>query len=45
MTGGTSMVRAAVTFSGPDSYGFAQFMTLPDGKEFKSMEMRCARKK
>jgi len=45
MTGGTSKVRAVVTFSGPDSYVFAQFMTLPDGQEFKSMEMRCTRKK
>lgn len=45
MTGGMSKVRAAVTFTGPDSYVFEQFMGLPDGKEFKSMEMRCTRKK
>jgi hypothetical protein len=45
MTGGMSKVRAVVTFTGPDSYVFAQFMGLPDGKEFKSMEMRCTRKK
>jgi hypothetical protein len=44
-TGGMSKVRAVVTFSGPDSYVFEQFMGLPDGKEFKSMEMRCTRKK
>jgi hypothetical protein len=45
MTGGLSKVRAVVTFTGPDSYVFEQFMGLPDGKEFKSMEMRCTRKK
>jgi len=45
MTGGMEKVRAAVTYTGPDSYVFEQFMTLPDGKEFKSMEMRCTRKK
>jgi hypothetical protein len=43
--GGMSKVRAAVRFLNPNEYVFEQFMVLPDGKEFKSMEMRCARKK
>lgn len=43
--GGTTKVRALTRFVGPDEYVFEQLMVLPDGKEFKSMEMRCVRKK
>lgn len=43
--GGTSKVRAVTRFINPNEYVFEQYMVLPDGKEFKSMEMRCARKK
>jgi hypothetical protein len=43
--GGTSKVRATTRFLGPDEYVFEQYMVLPDGKEFKSMEMRCTRRK
>jgi hypothetical protein len=43
--GGMSKVRAVIRFSGTDAFVFEQYMVLPDGKEFKSMEMRCTRKK
>lgn len=43
--GGTTKVRALTRFVSPDEYVFEQFMVMPDGGEFKSMEMRCVRKK
>jgi hypothetical protein len=43
--GGTSKVRTLTRFVSPDEYVFEQLMVLPDGGEFKSMEMRCVRKK
>jgi hypothetical protein len=43
--GGMTKVRAATRFLNPNEYVFEQFMILPDGKELKSMEMRCTRKK
>jgi len=42
---GTTKVRAVIRFVNADEYVWEQFMVLPDGKEFKSMEMRCTRKK
>jgi hypothetical protein len=38
-------VRAVIRFLGPNEYVWEQSMVLPDGKDFKSMEMRCTRKK
>ncbi len=43
--GGTARVRALTRFVSADEYVFEQFMVLPDSGEFKSMEMRCVRKK
>lgn len=42
---GTTKVRASIRFLNPDEYVWEQFMVLPDGREFKSMEMRCRRMK
>lgn len=42
---GMTKVRAVIRFINADEYVWEQFMVLPDGKEFKSMEMRCTRKK
>ncbi len=42
---GLTKVRAVVRFIGPNEYVWEQFMVMPDGKDFKSMEMRCTRKK
>jgi len=42
---GMTKVRAVIRFVNPNEYVWEQFMVLPDGKEFKSMEMRCTRKK
>jgi hypothetical protein len=41
---GITKVRAVVRFPNPDEYVWEQYMVMPDGKEFKSMEMRCTRK-
>jgi len=43
--GGMTPVRAVVRITGPDEYVYEWFITLPDGKEFKSLENRCVRKK
>jgi hypothetical protein len=45
MSGGKTKVRAATTFISADEFRSEMFMTLPDGKEFKTMENRAVRKK
>jgi hypothetical protein len=45
MTGGTSKVKMTTRYVGPDEFIYEQFMFMPDGKEFKSMENHCTRKK
>jgi len=39
------IIRARTVFTSPDEFSYEQFMPLPDGKEFKSMENHCTRKK
>ena len=43
--GGTSNVRAVTRWIGPDEFVYEMYMVGADGKEFKSMENRCIRKK
>ena len=43
--GGTTDVRGVTRIVGPDEYVYEMFMGMPDGKEFKSLENRCVRKK
>jgi len=43
--GGTSKVRAVTRWIGPDEFVYEMYMVAGDGKEFKSMENRCVRKK
>jgi hypothetical protein len=38
-------VKARTTFLNDDEYLYEQFMVQDDGKEFKSLELRCLRKK
>jgi hypothetical protein len=38
-------VKAKTTLVSADEYLYQQFMVMPDGSEFKSMENRCTRKK
>jgi hypothetical protein len=45
LTGGQAPVKAKTTWVGADEYVYEQFMVMPDQSEFKSMEMRCTRKK
>jgi hypothetical protein len=45
MTGGTMKVRGVTKLVGPDEFNYEMYMIGPDGKEFKSMEYRAARKK
>jgi hypothetical protein len=45
MTGGTTMVKMITRILGPDEFINEQYMAMPDGKEFKSMENRCVRTK
>jgi len=45
MTGGATKVKIMTKILGPDEFVNEQYMVLPDGKEFKSMENRCLRKK
>ncbi len=45
MTGGTINVRGLTTLVGPDEFTYEMYMIGPDGKEFKSLEYRAARKK
>jgi len=43
--GGTTPVRSVTRIVGPDEYIYEMYMGMPDGKEFKSLENRCVRKK
>jgi hypothetical protein len=43
--GGDTPVRMIIRIVSPDVYESETYMVLPDGKDFKSMEMRCTRKK
>jgi len=43
--GGTTPVRTVTRIVGPDEFVFENYMKLPDGKEFKSLEYRAVRKK
>jgi hypothetical protein len=43
--GGTTPVRSVTRIVGPDEYVYEMYMGLPDGKEFKSLENHCIRKK
>ena len=43
--GGTTPVRAVITIVGPNEYLYENYMTLPDGKEFKSLEYRAIKQK
>jgi hypothetical protein len=45
VTGKDVKIRARTIFIGPDEFSYEQFMPLPDGKEFKSMDNHCTRKK
>jgi hypothetical protein len=45
MTGGTVKERGTINWLNPDEYVHETYMTGADGKEFKSMENRCVRKK
>ncbi len=45
LTGVQVPVKAKTTLVGPDEYLYQQFMVMPDGSEFKSMENRCRRRK
>lgn len=44
MTGGSQKVKFVTTFMPDGKYTFEMFMSAPDGKEFKSMELRGTRK-
>jgi len=43
LTGAQVTVKARTVWVGPDEYTYEQFMVMPDGSEFKSMENRCTR--
>jgi hypothetical protein len=43
--GGTTPVRGVTQILGPDEYIYEMYMGMPDGKEFKSLENRCLRRK
>lgn len=43
--GGTTPVRTVTRIVSPDEFVFENYMKLPDGKEFKSLEYRALRKK
>jgi len=43
--GGTTDVRSVTRIVSPDEYVYEMFMGMLDGKEFKSRENRCVRKK
>jgi hypothetical protein len=44
MTGGNRKVKIVTTFMPDGKYRFEMFMYMPDGKEFKSMELLAKRK-
>ncbi len=43
--GGTTRVRSVTKILGPDEYVYEMYMEMPEGKEFKSLENHCIRKK
>ena len=45
MTGGTTKVKGVTKLVSPDEFSYELYMIGPDGKEFKSLENRCLRKK
>ena len=45
MSGGKVKVRNVTKWLGPDEFRYGTYMTLPDGKEFKSMEEHAVRVK
>ncbi|MGA2361698.1 MAG: DUF1579 domain-containing protein [Candidatus Aminicenantales bacterium] len=45
MSGGKVKVRNVTKWLGPDAFTYETYMTLPNGKEFKSMEERAVRVK
>ena len=45
LTGSQAQVKARTTWINADEYLYEQFMVMPDGSEFKSMEMLCKRQK
>ena len=45
LTGGQQKVRDRLALVGPDEFTYEMYMGLPGGKEFKSLENRCTRKK
>lgn len=45
MTGGKVKVRAVTKVLGADEFTYEMYMGLPNGREFKSMENHCLRKK
>jgi hypothetical protein len=45
LNGSQVPVKAKTTLVSADEYLYQQFMVMPDGSEFKSMENRCRRKK
>lgn len=45
LTGAQAPVKARTTWINADEYLYEQFMVMPDKSEFKSMEMRCQRRK
>jgi len=44
MTGGMTKVKNVTTFIQEGKYKFEMYMIMPDGKEFKSMELLATRK-
>jgi hypothetical protein len=45
VTGAQAPVKARTAWVNADEYVYEQFMVMPDNSEFKSMEMRCTRRK
>ena len=45
MTGKMTKVRQVTRWTGTDAFVYEQFMVMPDGKDFKSLELRAVRKK
>lgn len=45
LTGGTMGVKGITRLIGPDEFSYEMYMIGPDGKEFKSLENRCVRKR
>lgn len=45
LTGAQAPVKARTAWVNADEYVYEQFMVMPDNSEFKSMEMRCTRRK